>query len=109
MIGKSIGKLLKEHREKVGLTQKKIAKACGKTKGTISQLESGRLKDPPISLILSYLHTLGIPYSRFFSELEGKALQTEEKKQLEALKEVSERYEGLGLDLEINRPSFART
>jgi len=34
-------------------------------------LESGRLKDPPLSLILSYLHTLGIPYSRFFSELEG--------------------------------------
>jgi|GEM_PF-1032938 len=191
MLRELIGKLLREYREKAGLTQEKIAKACRTTKGEISKLESGKIKNPSLILILSYLKATGTPKETFFSKLdeieikeilpeaiEGysvkakeeiiryatgvryakkgiiafpeyaririlsylfsasagdeklrgtffrrhkvynvkpeekdkylafaeeyfQALQTEEKKQLEALKEASERYERLGLNLEI--------
>ena len=36
-----IGELIKKHREEAGLTQKKLSVAVGRSKGLISQIESG--------------------------------------------------------------------
>ncbi len=70
MIGRLIGELLREKREELGLTQKAVAKFCARAIKTISRLENGKIKDPPISLILSYCRALGWPRGSFFSELE---------------------------------------
>ncbi len=98
---KSLGELLKDYRKKVGLSQREVATGCGKSRALITQLEKGLIKDPPISLILSYLKTLGIPYEKFFSDLEREVmredrnLEKQEKKRKKLVKDVRRYWTGI--------------
>ncbi len=101
MITHFASELLKGYRKEVGLSQKEIALECGKSQTLISKLEAGKIKDPPLILILNYLSALGIPWSRFFSELESlliweeTKIEKEEEKPKELKRDVL-RY-GLGI------------
>ncbi|MEO0100554.1 MAG: helix-turn-helix transcriptional regulator [candidate division WOR-3 bacterium] len=80
MFGKLVGEILKRLRKEKGLTQKEIAKSINWSVITIHRLERGKLKEIPLSLILAYLRSLGIPYAKFFSELEDKEIKREVKR-----------------------------
>ncbi|MEO0092072.1 MAG: helix-turn-helix transcriptional regulator [candidate division WOR-3 bacterium] len=68
-----LGKLLKEVRNQANLTQSELAKRLGlsATSGFtyISQLETGKIKNPSLMLILRYLKICQIPWPSFFQKL----------------------------------------
>lgn len=70
MDNKKIGEILKGYRESAGLTQEKVAKACQRSRGAVAQLETGRLKEIPLSFLLLYLKATGTPKGAFFSKLD---------------------------------------
>ncbi len=70
MLPEVLGELLRECRKNVGLSQRELAKACQTKKGTISKLEKGKIKRPPLCLILFYLRATGTPFGKFFTKLE---------------------------------------
>jgi transcriptional regulator with XRE-family HTH domain len=70
-----IGQILRSYRKEAGLTQKEVADACGRSRTTIAHLEYGRLKDIPISFLLSYLRAVGVSFGSFFSQLDEMELK----------------------------------
>ncbi|WP_309236508.1 helix-turn-helix transcriptional regulator [Microcoleus sp. FACHB-672] len=71
-----IGKLVRELRQEMGLTQEKFAAKIGVTFPTINRWENGRAKPSPLAMekILATLHTLGdrgkALLSKYFAEKE---------------------------------------
>jgi len=61
--------MLKELRQKKGLTQEELADRCELTKGYISQLEND-LNSPSIATLEEILQTLGTTMSKFFGQTE---------------------------------------
>lgn len=84
---KETGKLLKKFRIKVRLTQAEVSAQLGlsKTAGFtyISQLETGKIKNPSLMLILRYLKVCGVPWATFFQKLSAIDFNFEHKKIME--------------------------
>lgn len=51
--------ILKRRREAAGISQARIATACGVTPGNVSRWESGDV-EPPLSKLLTYAHMVGM-------------------------------------------------
>ena len=69
----SIGKKIKDIRNRCNLTQKELADRCELTKGYISQLEND-LTSPSISTLTDILTALGSNLKDFFAEDEEKQI-----------------------------------
>lgn len=69
IINKSIGKKIKDLRNKNGLTQEELADRTELTKGYISQLERGQVA-PSVITLLDLIECLGTTPSEFFKETE---------------------------------------
>lgn len=52
--------LLKQERERKGLTQRQLSRMCGVTQQTISNIESGRNKNPGVETLGELAAALGI-------------------------------------------------
>lgn len=68
-INESIGKKIKDLRNKNGLTQQELADRTELTKGYISQLERGQVA-PSVVTLLDLIECLGTTASEFFKEAE---------------------------------------
>ncbi len=79
-----IGQLLRKYRDEAKLTQSEVANRLGlsKTAGFtyVSQLETGKLKNPSLMLILRYLKVCGIPWTSFFQKLSAIDFKLEHAK-----------------------------
>ncbi|MDH5683760.1 MAG: helix-turn-helix domain-containing protein, partial [candidate division WOR-3 bacterium] len=73
-LGKEIGQLLRKSREKSTLSQTEVAERIGLSSktghGYISRLESGKVKSPPLYIILLYLRACGASWTEFFKRLD---------------------------------------
>lgn len=58
---------LRAAREKVGISQNRLAKMCGKVRQTIGEIEAGRNK-PSVPLAKKLGEILGIDWTEFFSD-----------------------------------------
>jgi transcriptional regulator with XRE-family HTH domain len=80
---KEMAAILRQIREKAGLSQREVALRMGiKSKSGrsfIAQLESGRIKNPTLRTIFDYLHTCGASFREFFAKLETIDFQTKHK------------------------------
>jgi transcriptional regulator with XRE-family HTH domain len=80
---KEMAGILREIREKAGLSQREVALRMGiKSKSGrsfVAQLESGRIKNPTLRTIFDYLHTSGTSFREFFAKLETIDFQTKHK------------------------------
>ncbi len=102
-----VGKLLKGYREKARLTQEAVAERCGRSRQLVSLLERGGLKDPPFSLVLSYLQAVGRPLVKFASDLEREGFEKEIRpliREEELSKETRRRAERYALGRRYFRP-----
>lgn len=59
-LNKEIGKIIKERREKLGLSQQNIADAIGATKSAVSRWEAGEIENIGRSKIQALAKTLDI-------------------------------------------------
>ncbi len=59
---KALRKLLKER----GMTQYALAKATGKSRSYISELCSGKIAEPTLSVAFSIADALGVPLQSFY-------------------------------------------
>ena len=88
-LGKEIGRLLKKLREKARLSQTEVAKRIGLSSktghGFISRLESGKVKSPPLYIILFYLRTCGESWSEFFKKLDNIDFKIRHEKMISQL------------------------
>ncbi len=83
MDSKLVGEILRRYRKGASLSQREVAQRCQMSQPTISALESGRFKDPPLFFVLRYLRAVGFSYSKFFSELEAEEFKGEIKPWME--------------------------
>lgn len=77
-LNKSIGKKIKDLRNKNGLTQQELADRTELTKGYISQLERGQVA-PSVITLLDLIECLGSNASDFFKEAEPEQVVFSEK------------------------------
>ncbi len=56
----TIGKNIKEHRKKLGISQDKLSKLAGVTLHTITKIESGVTSDPRINTLKKISNALGV-------------------------------------------------
>lgn len=63
----NLGPRLKELRQRIGLSQRALAKKVGVSNGTISVIESGE-QDPTVGLLKRLVEGLGVSLSDFFGE-----------------------------------------
>jgi XRE family transcriptional regulator of biofilm formation len=61
MSPKRLGKVLKQRREKKGMTQAALAEKVGVGQTYIAKLESGDKKNPTLDLLKKLAKTLGVP------------------------------------------------
>jgi XRE family transcriptional regulator of biofilm formation len=61
MSPRRIGKVLREAREKKGLTQLALAKKAKVAQGYISELEAGVEKNPGVEVLKKLARALGVP------------------------------------------------
>lgn len=66
-----IGKRIKEHRKKKGITLRELAEKTGFTKGYLSKIEKSK-KAPPISTLILIIKALGITISEILEEEEER-------------------------------------
>lgn len=69
IINEKIGQKIKDHRNRLGLTQQELADRSELTKGYISQLERGQVT-PSVVTLLDLIECLGTSASEFFKENE---------------------------------------
>lgn len=86
-INESIGKKIKDLRNKNGLTQQELADRTELTKGYISQLERG-LVAPSVITLLDLIECLGTTASEFFKEAETEQVVFSEKGFFEKIDEA---------------------
>lgn len=77
-INQTIGKKIKELRNRNGLTQQELADRTELTKGFISQLERGQVS-PSVATLLDLIECLGSTASDFFKEAEEEQIVFLEK------------------------------
>ncbi|MDH5684143.1 MAG: helix-turn-helix domain-containing protein [candidate division WOR-3 bacterium] len=83
-LGKEIGQLLRKSREKSRLSQTEVAERIGLSSktghGYLSRLESGKVKSPPLYIILLYLRACGESWAEFFKHLDAIDFRTRHEK-----------------------------
>jgi len=83
---KEMAELLIRYRKQADLTQTDITQRIGlSTKSGnryISRLEQGKIKNPSLGIILSYLRNCGVRYSGFFDEIARRELNAEHDKNM---------------------------
>lgn len=85
-INESIGKKIRDLRNKNGLTQQELADRTELTKGYISQLERGQVA-PSVITLLDLIECLGSTPSEFFKEGEDEQIVYSEKGYFEKIDE----------------------
>jgi transcriptional regulator with XRE-family HTH domain len=58
---RQIGKMLKERRERLGLTREQLAKKTKVTTAYVSMLEAGKRKNPSLPVLRRLAKELGVP------------------------------------------------
>lgn len=66
MIGKAVGRRLRELRRERWLSQEELALISGKARTYIAEIESGR-RNPTIETLVPIIKALNITFSEFFS------------------------------------------
>lgn len=85
-INESIGRKIKDLRNRKGLTQQELADRTELTKGFISQLERG-LVSPSVVTLLDLIECLGVTASEFFKEAEEEQVVFSEQGYFEKVDE----------------------
>ena len=62
----NLGNMIKEKREVAGLSQKKLARACGLSDSEIMKIENGQRKTPSAKNLCNLARALKIPYLELF-------------------------------------------
>jgi len=91
MISEHIGKKIREHRKKAGLSLESLALSAEITPNFLGDVERG-VKKPSIDTIENILAVLGITFSEFFdfeSEIESNGEQPELTKIISGLRRLS--------------------
>lgn len=60
-MAKTVGQLIKEEREKSGISQNQLAKQAGISQPNLSRIESGQ-QDPSIATLREIAKALGVDY-----------------------------------------------
>jgi HTH-type transcriptional regulator/antitoxin HipB len=68
----TLGQLIKHHRERLGLTQARLAERAGIPQSRVSELETGKIDDPSLSLLQSIARGLGMRASTLVRGLESR-------------------------------------
>jgi transcriptional regulator with XRE-family HTH domain len=68
----TLGQLIKHHRERLGLTQARLAERAGIPQSRVSELETGKIDDPSLSLVQSVARGLGMRASTLVRGLESR-------------------------------------
>jgi transcriptional regulator with XRE-family HTH domain len=68
----TIGQLIKHHRERLGLTQARLAERANIPQSRVSELETGKIDDPSLSLVQSVARGLGMRASTLVRGLESR-------------------------------------
>jgi transcriptional regulator with XRE-family HTH domain len=74
------GALIKQYREKTGLTQAAVAKIAGSSRPQLAELESGSVANPTIKTIQAIAKALGCQVTDFFITPEEADRTATEKK-----------------------------
>lgn len=61
MSDRRLGKMLKAHREKKGMTQAQLAKRAKLTQAYVAMLEAGVKKNPSLAMLRRIAKALGVP------------------------------------------------
>lgn len=102
---KTLGQVLKEARERAGLTQEAVAKRIGVATSQISQVEAGRRVDPQFSTVAKMAAATGISLDQIAAQcglrgyVETRARPESEKHDVAVLASAS-RLRGLQKHLE---------
>lgn len=70
---------LKNHRNKLGLTQEQLAERIGKQQSVIARFESGGVRDPRLSMFFDMCEGLDISPAEIFQKSFGAGLSRVEK------------------------------
>ena len=65
-MNESVGKKIKELREKLGMKQEDLASKSNVSRGTISALENGKCDDVLVGTLVSIANALGTTVESFF-------------------------------------------
>ena len=60
--------MIKELRQKQGLSQNALAKTAGISQGVLSYIESGRTKNPRIDTLAAIAKALGVPIEKLMKK-----------------------------------------
>lgn len=63
----SLGSLLRERRDALGLTQEDVAERIGKDQNYVSFVETGRIKQPRRAMLEAFARALELPPPRVFA------------------------------------------
>lgn len=63
-----VDKLIKELRQKLGMTQTELARKAGIKQGVLSYIESGKTKNPRIDTMQAIAAALGVPVERLMKK-----------------------------------------
>ena len=92
MISERIGKKIREHRKKAGLSLESLALSAEITPNFLGDVERG-VKKPSVDTLESILTVLGLTFSEFFnfeSEIKSNNEQLELKKIISSLRRLSD-------------------
>jgi transcriptional regulator with XRE-family HTH domain len=67
---KRIGSVLRQARLQAGLSMRDLERRCGLASGEISQIETGRRKDPGFSVVLKVARGIGISLDELAARFE---------------------------------------
>jgi transcriptional regulator with XRE-family HTH domain len=68
----TLGQIIKQHRERLGLTQARLAERASIPQSRVSELETGKIDDPSLSLVQSVARGLGMRASTLVRGLESR-------------------------------------
>ncbi|WP_419893618.1 helix-turn-helix domain-containing protein [Oceanobacillus kimchii] len=78
----TIGDFIREYRKASKISSRELAKLVGKSSGYVSQVESGRNKNPDYNVLFNIFKTIGVPNDRIENYLDSFGFVSPEREEL---------------------------